>query len=295
MKQKILIIDGTYLTYRSYFAINKNNTYLTNAEGVSTSTILLFFRTLFNLIEEYSPSHLFIAFDAVGKTFRHNLYEHYKEGRAKMPNEFYNQMTIIRKLLTSLNIVNIEKAGVEADDLIAKVCFEYPLIEKIIFSADQDLNQLINEYTSIIKKTKEGIVILTPKNFKSIYGINPNQVVDYKAIVGDSSDNFFGVKGVGSKSAIKLLDQYQTLDNIYENLENLSSSRLAQKFIDYKSIAFRDQHIAKLVTNFELEGIKLNLLDIANVELTLDAANIIDEFQLNSIRRAFFKKIKIIN
>lgn len=288
MNKKILIIDGTYLAYRSYFAMNKSNVILTDENGFSTNTILLFFRTLFTLINEHKPTHLFIAFDAKGKTFRHQIYNQYKDGRAKMPIEFYKQMDLIKDILNNLNITNIEKEGFEADDLIAKVCSLYNGEQKLIFSADQDLNQLIDENTNIIKKYKDTIIILNLQNFKDIYGFEPYQVVDYKAIVGDSSDNFFGIKGIGPKTAIKLLEEFETLENIYSNLENIKPN-WATKFEEFKDIAFRDQKIAKLVTNFDLENISLENLKISNIKPSEKAIEIIEKYQLNSIKKAVMK------
>ncbi|BAQ54395.1 5'-3' exonuclease [Mycoplasmopsis arginini] len=291
MSRKILIIDGTYLAYRSYFAMNKSNVVLTNDEGFSTNTILLFFRTLFNLIVDQGPSHIFIAFDAKEKTFRHEMYDHYKEGRIKMPSEFFAQMNLIKELLKSVNIQNLEKPGYEADDIIAKVCLKHHEMEKVIFSADQDLNQLIDDHTKIVKKHKDSIHILTKDNFKTIYDFEPYQVVDYKAIVGDSSDNFFGIKGIGPKTAAKLLNEYKTLDNIYNNLENIKPT-WASKFEEFRDIAFRDQKIARLATDFELDNIDLSDIDINNLSMSDKAIEIIDRFQLNSIRKNFIKLIK---
>ncbi|WP_427867319.1 5'-3' exonuclease [Mycoplasmopsis arginini] len=291
MSRKILIIDGTYLAYRSYFAMNKSNVVLTNDEGFSTNTTLLFFRTLFNLIVDQGPSHILIAFDAKEKTFRHQMYDHYKEGRIKMPSDFFAQMNLIKELLKSVNIQNLEKPGYEADDIIAKVCLKYHEIEKVIFSADQDLNQLIDDHTKIVKKHKDSILILTKDNFKTIYDFEPYQVVDYKAIVGDSSDNFFGIKGIGPKTATKLLNEYKTLDNIYNNLENIKPA-WASKFEEFRDIAFRDQKIARLVTDFDLDNIDLSDIDINNLNMSNKAVEIIDKFQLNSIRKNFVKLIK---
>lgn len=288
MEDKILIIDGTYLAYRSYYALNKSQIVLVNDQGIETNTIVLFFSTLFNLIKENKPTHLLIAFDAKEETFRHKIYQAYKEGRIKMPKEFYDQMDLIKKLLSYLKIRNVEKNGYEADDIIAKICAKYPQTNKIIFSADQDLNQLIDAKTSIIKKIKNAYTFLTKDNFKEIYFIEPNQVIDYKAIIGDSSDNFLGIKGIGPKTAAKLLSEYQTLENIYANLNALKNT-IANKFEDYKNIVFRNQEIAKLVTDFEIANIEKNDLDITQINLSIEALKIIEQYQLNSIKNQILK------
>ncbi|PZW00599.1 5'-3' exonuclease [Metamycoplasma auris] len=291
MNNKLLIIDGTYLAYRSYFALNKSNVLLVNESGFSTNEVVLFFKTLFNLINEYHPTHLFIAFDAKEKTFRHQMYDLYKANRSKMEPSFYLQLDLIKEILSALKIRNIEKSGYEADDIIAKVCNMYTSTSKLIFSADQDLNQLIDEKTSIIKKNKDSYFILNNLNFKDSYFIEPSQVIDYKAIIGDSSDNFMGIKGIGPKTASKLLSEYQNLDNIYANLDKIKDS-WASKFIEYKEYAFRNKIIAKLVTDFDLENINEDTLALGNIELSDKAINLIDEYGLNSIKINVTKLLK---
>ncbi|MCV3733500.1 DNA polymerase I [Mycoplasma enhydrae] len=291
MKERILIVDGTYLAYRSFFAINNSSVALSNDEGFSTGTILVFFKTLFTLIMEHRTTNVLVAFDAKGKTFRHQIYEQYKDGRAKTPQEFYDQVKIIKELLALINIFHYEIEGFEADDIVAKVCSQYPDNYKLIFSADQDLNQLIDKNTSIIKKYKNNIIILNAYNFSDIYEFEPWQVVDYKAIVGDSSDNFFGIKGIGPKSAAKLLYEYKTLDNIYANLDKLKPN-IAQKFEEYKDLAFRDQKIARLVTNFDIPNLSLDSTSIYNLNLSEEAIELLDKYQLNSIKQKIAFLIK---
>ncbi|ENY69342.1 DNA polymerase I: 5'-3' exonuclease domain protein [Metamycoplasma auris 15026] len=291
MNNKLLIIDGTYLAYRSYFALNKSNIMLTDENGFSTNEVVLFFKSLFNLINEHRPTHLFVAFDAKEKTFRHQMYDMYKANRSKMEPSFYFQLDLIKQILSSLKIRNIEKNGYEADDIIAKLCFEYKNINKLIFSADQDLNQLIDEKTSIIKKNKDEYFILDNANFKTSYGIEPYQVVDYKAIIGDSSDNFSGIKGIGPKTASKLLNEYQNLENIYANLEDIKST-WASKFIEYKDFAFRNKVIAQLVFDFHLDDIKEDFLDLKNIFLSSEATFLIEKYSLNSIKINAEKLIK---
>ncbi|AZZ65299.1 DNA polymerase I [Metamycoplasma phocicerebrale] len=294
MKEKILILDGTYLAYRSFFAMNKTGVILKNEDGFSTNTVLLFFRTLFTLLLEHRTPYVFVAFDAKGKTFRHEMYDKYKDGRAKMPKEFYDQINLIKDLLTNINIFHYEVEGFEADDIIANVCKHYPFNYKLIFSADQDLNQLIDKNTNIIKKHKNSIIILNNENFSTIYDFEPWQVVDYKAIVGDNSDNFFGIKGIGPKTAAKLLKEYGSLDNIYANLENIKPI-WAEKFQEYKSIAFRDQTIARLVTNFEIPNLNLDNMSIYKLSLKEETIKLLDKYQLNTIKQKISSLIKMLH
>ncbi|SFW06835.1 DNA polymerase I [Chlamydia abortus] len=253
MLNRILVIDGTYLAYKSYYATLHNPVaVLKNSKGESTNEIVGFFNVFISLVNNFVPSHVFIAFDSQVKTFRHETLQDYKANRKKASPDFYKQLNSIQKLLNMLNIKNQFVNGFEADDIIAKIVSMFSSeAEILIYSGDQDLNQLISDNVSIIKKIKSETVILDKTNFKNYYDFNPNQVIDYKAIVGDSSDNFKGVAGLGTKSAIELLSIYGTLENIYFNLDKLKPS-VKEKLIANKEEALRDKYLASLRTDFDI-------------------------------------------
>ncbi|WP_426460920.1 5'-3' exonuclease [Mycoplasma hafezii] len=226
MNNKIsLVVDGNYLMFQSFYATYYGNPegILRNKAGVPTNGISVFLTQLSQLIKEFQPDNLFIAFDAKEKTKRHEQYEGYKDGRTKAPSELFIQFKLIKELLTKLNIKHQEVAGFEADDLIAAYCKNIPG-QKYIFSHDRDLMQLINEDVSVINKVKKGFSayydLIDIYNFEDIFGYPYQHVIDYKALKGDSSDNLPGVKGIGDKTAIDLIYKFGTFDNIYKNINS---------------------------------------------------------------------------
>ncbi|KDE43542.1 5'-3' exonuclease H3TH domain-containing protein [Metamycoplasma hyosynoviae] len=285
-KNKILIIDGTFLAYKAFYATLYNSPIqLANSEGKDTNEIVAFFNTLIALLKFHKPSHLFIAFDSEIKTFRHEMFQEYKSTRKKAPSTFYNQLNVIKKLLTYLNIKNLFVNGYEADDIIAKVTKLFQDKSQIlIYSGDQDLNQLISDNVSIIKKIKSQNVIINNYNFDNYYEYLPSQVVDYKAIVGDSSDNFKGIPGLGCKTAISLLQEFDSLEEMYDHIEEIESKSVREKLIKYKDKALFDRFLAILNTNFEIDITSLDDISISHINLTDKAINILKEFELQQIK-----------
>ena len=285
MLNRILVIDGTYLAYKSYYATLHNPVaVLKNSKGESTNEIVGFFNVFISLVNNFVPSHVFIAFDSQVKTFRHKTLQDYKANRKKASPDFYKQLSSIQKLLNMLNIKNQFVNGFEADDIIAKIVSMFSSeAEILIYSGDQDLNQLISDNVSIIKKIKSETVILDKTNFKNYYDFNPNQVIDYKAIVGDSSDNFKGVAGLGTKSAIELLSIYGTLENIYFNLDKLKPS-VKEKLIANKDEALRDKYLATLRTDFDIWVQELKEISLENFKLSEEAEKFLNELELKVIK-----------
>jgi len=291
---KILIIDGTYLAYKSYYAtLYSQGPILMSNSGKQTNEIVAFFNTMIALIDYHNPSHIFIAFDSHVKTFRHLLHKEYKANRKKASSDFYEQLNTIQTLLSHLNIKNFYIDGFEADDIIAKLVNMFANNENkiLIYSADQDLNQLVSENVSILKKIKNVNVTITQNNFENYYDFKPCQVIDYKAIVGDTSDNFKGITGIGPKTAIELLSRYETLENIYANLDNLKDS-VKQKFITYKDDAMQDKYLATLRVDFDIPLNNLDEILLTNFSLPPKAYEILDKLNLNLIK-AKLKKLEV--
>lgn len=274
---KILLIDGNLLLFRSFYASYSFNK---NANNLPTH---LFFTSIFEVIRQEKPSYIFVAFDAHAKTKRHEIYNEYKSGRISPPPEIYNQKKIITKLLEQAKIKWFEKPGDEADDLIATLCTKYCDKNRIIiFSEDKDLYQLIDTNIEILikdKQKKNTYKKLDNNNFFNELNFYPNQVVDFKAIAGDSSDNLKGIKGIGNKTAIELLNKYKTLDGIYENMEKLTNSQ-KEKFIESKTTAYLCKQLATLnrfvILDFDLEQLKF---DFSN----LKSDNFISELKLQNL------------
>ncbi|SJZ40430.1 5'-3' exonuclease [Mycoplasmopsis verecunda] len=290
-----LLIDGNFLMFQSFYATyygNPNNI-MRNSKGVPTNGINLFLHQLIKLLEWYHPDYLYIAFDSKEKSFRHELYQDYKAGRAKAPNDLFIQFDLIKQILSKLGIVHQEVPGFEADDLIAAYCKNVaPNEEKIIFSRDKDLHQLINENISIVQKDSDGdYSLLSLNNYFTYYGFMPRQVVDYKALAGDNSDNLPGVKGIGDKTAIKILCKYGDVKKLYECeemwSENLNKS-VIEKLKAGKNEAMFCLQMAKLNPDvIDFDSDKERYVIALDLENSLD---ILEELELRSV----INKLKLI-
>ncbi|EFF41423.1 5'-3' exonuclease [Mycoplasmopsis alligatoris] len=259
MKDKFLLIDGNLMLFQSFYATyNPNNSYVMQSQsGITTNGIYQFFRTLYNLLNSVKPKYIFIAFDAKEKTNRHLIYPEYKAGRRKAPEIIFEQFHYTKELLSKLNIPSSEINGAEADDLIATLS-KIQDVEKIIFSKDQDLLQLVNDDISILYRDtfSNQYSKITKDNFEEKYLIKPNQIPDYKAINGDNSDNLPGVKGIGKIGAIKLLKEFGTWQNIYNNLDKHSTT-VQKKLVESQEMSKLCYDLAKL--NYDVEELDLNL------------------------------------
>jgi DNA polymerase-1 len=221
MPPTFYLIDGHALAYRMYFALTSGGgasaRWLTST-GEPTAGIYGFARELLRILEQEKPEYLAVAFDT-GKTFRHEVDPNYKATRAKMPDDLRPQIERIREMVDAFNIPRLEQEGYEADDVLgsmARLAAEQGMGVKII-TGDRDLLQLVNARTAVYLAGDDANYITDQDVIRKL-GVRPDQVVDYKAIVGDKSDNIPGVAGVGEKTAIALLEKYGTLDGIYEHL-----------------------------------------------------------------------------
>src|SRR5512143_976056 len=223
MPPTLYLIDGHALAYRMYFALTAvgGSQRWQTSKGEPTAGIYGFARELLRIIEQEKPEYLAVAFD-VGKTFRDNLFPEYKGTREKMPDDLRPQIKRIRQLVDAFNIPRLEVEGYEADDVlgsIAHIAAEQGLGVKII-TGDRDLLQLVNARTAVYLAGDDQNYITDEDVIRKL-GVRPDQVVDYKAIVGDKSDNIPGVPGVGEKTAIALLEKFGTLDGIYQNIDGV--------------------------------------------------------------------------
>ncbi|MGL3983619.1 DNA polymerase I [Staphylococcus hominis] len=227
---KLVLIDGNSLSFRAFYALPL----LSNKAGIHTNAILGFAKLLEKIIREEQPTHFLVAFDAGKTTFRHSKYSEYKGGRQKTPPELSEQSPYIRQLLDAYHIKHYELENYEADDIIGTLSKEADQndFETIIVTGDRDLTQLATQNVTIYY-TKKGVTDVdhyTPEFIAEKYnGLKPIQIIDMKGLMGDSSDNIPGVAGVGEKTAIKLLNQFDSVEGVYENIDKVSGKKLKEK------------------------------------------------------------------
>ncbi|MBN1317224.1 MAG: DNA polymerase I [Anaerolineales bacterium] len=252
-KKELVLIDGHALAYRMFYALPLDR--FNTRAGEPTNATFGFVRTLMDIVfGDDPPEYMAVSFD-VGKTFRDDLYPEYKATRAKTPDELHMQVDRIREIIQAFHIPIIEKEGFEADDVlgtIARQATEMGVPTRIL-TGDRDLLQLVNEKTHILLSGRKGIEEYDSEAVKARYGIRPDQIVDFKAMVGDSSDNIPGVRGVGEKTAASLLNKYETLENIFQNVENISSARFRNAITEGESSAYLSRKLARIVTDVPVD------------------------------------------
>jgi len=256
--KKFIIIDANALLHRSFHALPP----LTTKKGQLINAVYGFTTVLFKVFKEFKPSYMAVAFDLKKKTFRHDEYKKYKAGRIKAPDEFYSQIPLAKKVLEALNIPVFAKEKYEADDVIGTVVEENKNkdIENIIVTGDKDTFQLIDDHTKVhtLRKGISDVVTYDVQLLKQRYGISPEQMIDFKAIAGDPSDNIPGVKGIGEKGALDLLKQFGSLDNIYKEIDKKGDkAKLKPRYLkllkEHKKEALLSKKLVTIVRNVPIE------------------------------------------
>jgi DNA polymerase-1 len=274
LKKRLVIIDGNSLINRAFYALPD----LITKEGIHTNGVFGFIKMVNKINEDYSPEYLSVAFDLKAPTFRHLAYKEYKGHRKKMPSELAQQMPIIKEVLDAYKIHRTELEGFEADDLIgtiARLCEERDF-EVIIVTGDRDALQLVSDNVKVMI-TRKGISNLEAYDeemVKEKYGVTPMQIIDFKGLVGDKSDNIPGVPGIGEKTAAKLLNQYPTVEELIMNVDDISSKRHQEKIRDNAEIALLSKRLATIKTDIPLD------LDIDELRLIQpDSEKLIELFR----------------
>ncbi len=243
---KLIIIDGNSIANRAFYALPL----LSNSSGLHTNAVLGFTTMLLRLIDEEKPTHMLVAFDAGKITFRHKEYTDYKGGRAKTPPELSEQFPLIRELIDSFSIARYELDGYEADDIIGtltKMADERKNIQVIVVSGDKDMLQLASEQVTIAI-TRKGISEVEhydPAHIREVYNLAPHQIIDLKGLMGDASDNIPGIPGVGEKTALKLLHEYGSVENVLEHAAELKG-KLQEKVSNNKEDALKSKALATI-------------------------------------------------
>ncbi|MEG2379330.1 MAG: DNA polymerase I [Bacilli bacterium] len=252
--EKIILVDGNNLLFRSYYATAYNGNFMKNSKGFPTNGLFGFTNMINKIILEEKPIYMIVAFDK-GKTFRHTEYEAYKAGRQETPNELKQQFPVAKTLLDCMGIKYYEIDNYEADDIIgtfAEYCNEESKYIGTIISSDKDLLQLISSDVDIKLLKSKDYIRYNEETFFKDYGIVPKKIVDLKALMGDSSDNIPGVKGIGEKTALKLLIEHGSLDGIYENIENIKGA-VHDKLVNDKENAYLSYHLATIIRDVPME------------------------------------------
>lgn len=251
--KKLIVIDGNSLANRAFYAIP----ILSNSKGVITNAVYGFTNMLMRIIKQEQPDYLAVAFDVSRKVFRHEKYADYKAQRKGMPEELRGQMDLIKDVLRAMNIAIYEKEGYEGDDVIGSMVrwAEGQDIHSVIITGDKDSLQLISEKTSVFL-TKKGITELAKYDTEALkeeYNLVPDQIRDLKGLMGDASDNIPGVPGVGEKTALKLLHQYGTVEELYQHLDDFNGKKLGDKLRENEEQAFMSKELATIFCEVPLD------------------------------------------
>jgi len=260
--KKVILVDGNNLVFRSYYATAYTGNIMKNSKGFPTNALYGFISMMNKILVEEKPEYIAVAFD-IGKNFRREKYDFYKAGRMETPDELKMQMPIAKKILNAMGIKYLELEPYEADDIIgtlARMAEIDPDYDATIISSDRDLLQLISNQVDVKLLKSKDYIKYNPETFYDDYGIEPIKVIDLKALSGDASDNIPGVKGIGEKTAIKLLQEYGSLEGIYENIANING-KLKEKLILDRENAFLSKEIATIY-----KEVPLGIIDFEQIK-----------------------------
>lgn len=228
MKQpSLLLVDGMALLFRAYYATATSGYIRRTKAGTPTNAIYGFLRYLWDAVDTFEPTHVACCWDMPAKTFRSEQFAAYKGNRPEAPEDLIPQFSLIRDVMDCLGIPNLGVEGFEADDCIGTLASRYSKdMNVMVLSGDHDLLQLVSERTTVIimKKGHGNYMVYTPETLYQEKGLNPRQVIDVKGLMGDTSDNYPGVRGIGEKTALKLIQEYETIEGILENMDSLTKS-----------------------------------------------------------------------
>lgn len=268
MENLVIIIDGNSLMNRAFYALPE----MTDKKGRHTNALYGFANIIFKILKEYTPTHFAVAFDLKAPTFRHKMYDGYKAGRKKMPDELAEQIEPLKQMIDFFGINRLELEGFEADDIlgvVAKKAGESGL-KTYIITGDKDSFQLATDNVSILftKKGISEIEVVDKQKMLDDYGITPTEFIDLKALMGDSSDNIPGVAGIGEKTGLKLIQEYKSIENIYKHIDEIKGA-VQKKLIADEESAYMSKKLATihsdLPVDFETEEILYNGLDTKNL------------------------------
>lgn len=287
--EKFVIVDGNSLINRAFYALPM----LRSLSGRPCNAVFGFVNMILNVITSEKPKYFACVFDAGKHTFRHNLYADYKGKRDKMPEDLAEQLPILKELLLAMGIKTLERLEIEADDIVGSLTRKFDE-QFILISGDKDLLQLINDNTTVwlTQKGISNVLKVDSKVLKQEFNLTPKQVIDLKSIMGDSSDNIPGVQGIGKVGATKLIDEYGSLDNVYQNIDKISGST-QRKLIEHKDTAYLSYKLATIKLDVEID---VTLKDFEfHLPFSQKVYELMQELDFRSItnRKEYFAPIQI--
>lgn len=287
MKEKLVLIDGNSIVNRAFYGLPD----LTTTDGKHTNGILGFFNILLKLLEEEKPQYIAVAFDLKHPTFRHALFSEYKGTRKGMPEELREQIPVLKELLDACGILRLEKEGYEADDILGTLAKRGKKdgLEVSLVSGDRDLLQIADDVIKVripkTKRTGTEIEDYYAKDVVEKYGLQPEQIVDLKGLMGDASDNIPGVSGIGEKTAVKLLSKFKTVENVIAHIEEITANKIRENLQKEKEMALLSKQLATIKTDCELvfdyESAKLGNI------FTKEAYQIFKQLEMKSLVAKF--------
>jgi len=283
-KPSLMLVDGMALLFRAFYATAVSGQFMINSKGIPTNAIHGFVKHLFTAVSSFKPTHLAVCWDMGSKTFRTELFDAYKGNRGEAPIELIPQFDLVKEVVAAFDIPNIGLAGYEADDCIGTIAKQAKEIANIsILTGDQDILQLLDESVSVIllKKGYGNYLVHTPETFFVEKGITPRQMIDLKALMGDPSDNYPGVKGIGEKTALKLLQEFNHVEGIIANLEMLSKSNKTKIEQDLEML-----HLSRLLAEIKCDVPVSCALEEAGLRIEKEKAlNKLLELELRGLQR----------
>lgn len=279
--KKVILVDGNNLMFRSFYATMYSGSIMKNSKGLPTNALYGFTNMINKIVEEEKPEYMCVAFD-VGKNFRKQEYSFYKEGRQSTPEELKIQMPIARRILDAMGISHVELEPYEADDIIGTIVSmaeRDPEYASTIISSDKDLLQLISDETEVKLLKQTGYIRYNKETFINDYQIEPKRIIDLKALMGDASDNIPGVKGIGEKGALKLLQEFESLENVYEHIDDIKG-KTQEKLVNDQENAFMSKKIATIYREVPLN---VSFEEFKYLGNTKELRNLFEELEFHSL------------
>lgn len=259
MENRVLLVDGMALLFRHFYATSLHNQFMYNSKGIPTNGIQGFVRHIFTAINEINPSHVAVCWDMGQSTFRNDMYTDYKQNRPAPPEELIPQFDYVKEISDQFGFINVGMTNYEADDVIGTLAKTFSDNNEVhIITGDKDLLQCINNNVEVwlIKKGFNIYNRYTLARFNEEYQLNPQQLIDIKAFMGDSADGYPGVKGIGEKTALKLIQTYGSVENVLSNIDQLTSAQRKKIEADKDNLTL-SKRLAEIYTEVPLNSVEI--------------------------------------